>query len=965
LKPQQQNHLSCATPKESETGNPMMPNLKRFSSHAAAFRAACDRYANRPALIDGTTFNELAAGARLIAGAITKLNIGRPGVVALLAHNTPESLVAALGVLHTPHALAFIDPKHPLERIIAMLRAADAETIIVHPQHWALGKASARHTGIASISLAPADLSVSATDQLPVIDKKDDDGAIIMFTSGSTSAPRACLQSEGESLSRYQDYVDLMRPTRDSRLGVVHHFANSRNQLFANLLCGAPSALFDLERASLSLVLPWLRDNNITSLRLVPSTLRALASNARGMQVDGLQHLCMTGEAIHRADIETQRTLFPNAQALCVYASSEAGPATAMTVAPTATIVGDLVPLGKPLRDKIIAIADDAGNELPGNSSGRIRISSTSICKQFLGDPSSQSNVAVDADGGRTVFLSRDCGKVDTNGVLHFLGRDDAVIKLNGLRVDTLGVETLLLQLPGISEAAVVTTPRRHGGETLAAFVVGHDDPRLSTSAIREHLSAQLLPAIVPTRIAFVETLPRLASGKVDKLALELPPTGSLAASLSGDTTLQTLARIWIDALGHADFGIGSNFFNVGGDSLLAAEVTAAIHSSLNVDLALTTFAATPTLGALLAEVRRQLTSPGAQPLTEASTVIVNADQLPAPTLVAVAGIQGHALRFLQIADALGDRFPIVLLQAIHSTTDLSVTDVVEQHLEALLQRCPDVPFRLIGASYGGMLAFELALRLEALGKQLEWLCLLDTRLPERDQRPHKRRAIASGLQAHQRAARTFRASGVLSAPIHLGLCVEYPMHARDSRDWRALTSADVRIHALPGRHGAFHVAPQAHLLIKLLRGLCSGDQVVGLSPDYIFRDFELGPQSLNSTSSSSHSRHLRLSHALRGTIEAIVPVGHGVEVRGYLVPPPDDHIAAVAVFAGARYLGWSPLLRRRPDIDAILADEYAAPAAPPRAQGFALKLLTPPDGNTLKLVGFNETRAYMFDSAG
>tara|TARA_B100000676_G_C18083653_1_gene853222 strand:- start:1312 stop:2715 length:1404 start_codon:yes stop_codon:yes gene_type:complete len=449
-----------------------------------------------------------------------------------------------------------------------------------------------------------------------------------------------------------------------------------------------------------------------------------------------------------------------------------------------------------------------------------------------------------------------------------------------------------------------------------------------------------------------MEQLPRTPSGKIDRQALRLPqvPFATNTLSKSDDRTLRELGAIWADAFGHADIHQDSKFFKLGGDSLLAATVVADVEAMFGVEFPITLFALAATLRAQAAEVQRQLSSPEPQPLTETQTVVLNARRLPATTLVAVAGIQGHALRFLPIAHALENQGPIALVQSLDDLGDQPLAKMAATHTEALLQQCPDGPFQLVGASFGGMLAFEIALALEARGKTVEWLCLVDTRLPTSDHRPHKHRASSEALRPHQRVARTYRPDQQIRAPIHMGVCVEYPMSANDPRNWQSRTTDKSVVHALPGRHGAYHVTPQLQLVTQLLSGLRDAIPAPGMDPAFMFKDLELTTDALH----GPHNTYIR-NGTLRGQIESVSPLGHGSEVCGYVVANQDMLPRAAAVFIDGRYHGWSPLIIRRQGIPNLAAGQAA--------RGFAIKLLQPVADRTLEIVVFNGHFAYSLGS--
>jgi acyl carrier protein len=256
-----------------------------------------------------------------------------------------------------------------------------------------------------------------------------------------------------------------------------------------------------------------------------------------------------------------------------------------------------------------IVLADERGRPVPPGESGEIVVRSPHLSPGYWRDEQLTDERFSERAGARELRTG-DLGRLDDAGGLVVIGRRDAQVKIRGYRVEIGEVEDALRALPEVEAAAAWAQPTRHGDARLTAYLVARDPGPPAPAEVRESLRASLPEASIPTAIAFVEELPLNEHGKVDRERLsELTVTATAAGAQStppAGELERTLSGLWGEALGLERVGREDDFFDLGGDSLAAAEIGAGVHAALGVELDMRAFSGHPTVAGM-AELVREL----------------------------------------------------------------------------------------------------------------------------------------------------------------------------------------------------------------------------------------------------------------------------------------------------------------------------------------------------------------------
>jgi amino acid adenylation domain-containing protein len=710
------------------------------------------------------TYRDLDTITGSLAGVVREIIGSRGGRVALLLPHDAPMVAAILGVLRSGNAYVPLDPLYPKERLALMLADSQAGVLITDARNLELARA-----------LATDSLHVLNVDELertePVtIDPSvsPDSIAYILYTSGSTGRPKGVVQNHRNVLHHIGVYTNNLHIAPDDRLALLASFSFDAAvmDVFGALLNGATLCLFDVRSRGFDALATWLSAQRITIYHSTPTLYRSLLLDLpEAHTFPEVRLVVLGGEEVVPKDVDLYRQHF---SANCLLVNG-LGP-TESTVSfqhfmdRRTALAGRTVPVGFPVQDTDLVLLDPEGR--PTTLQGEIGIRSAHVAIGYWCRPELTAAAFLpDPDGGaRRIYRTGDLGRLKPDGTLEFVGRRDDQVKVRGFRIEPAEVEAVLDAHPQVRRSVVVAREGEDGDRLLAAYIVPANDHVPALGAIRAHARERLPGYMVPSVFVVLPAFPLTPSGKVDRRALPPPDRtapGAASAAVGPRTPVETtLAAIWSEALGLESVGIEDSFFDLGGHSLLAVRLFSKIEKVFGVTLPLASLFQAPTIArqAELLEQREQNTPWRALvPIQPAGSH---------PPLFAIPGLGGIVVAFNDLARLLGPDQPFYALQPRGLDGKLppfvSIEEMAEHYLTEVRALQPSGPYFLMGVCMGGVVAFEMAQRLRAMGEKVAFLALLDVRPPHPAGRwlPMVRRRvsgavvrmIASRLAAHGRA---------------------------------------------------------------------------------------------------------------------------------------------------------------------------------------------------------------------
>lgn len=711
------------------------------------------------ALVDGRTrltFRELVLRAavvrRLVAERTAEVgpgSAGRAPVGVLQGHDT-GAVVAMLGAAAAGAPLIVLDPTVPVPRLRRYVEASGARVVLTDHARADLAAQLGVNVlalpedpaGPAGAELPPARAAVAldeAVRDLRATPSDPGDPFVVVYTSGSTGRPKGVVCSHRSVLhDAWTNGIGTGCYGRGDRVAhlLPMSFSAGVGLTFATLLCGAEQHLFDPRSRSIAELPVWLAEHEITTLVASPAILRGLVHVVPdGEHLPGLARVTMAGETVFGAELERLRALVgPECELRNRYGSTETWLLTEQVfTARTPTPVG-AAPVGRPVPGVSVEVVDEHGTARP-RGTGRIRITSRWLSDGYLDEPALTAAVFVGRGDGTRSYLTSDVGTIADDGTLTLLGRTDHSVKIRGLLVEPGEVDAVLHADPEIREAVTVgVTPGPGARPRLVAYVVSSAS-RPSASAVRSLVRAALPAYMVPEQVVFLERLPRNERGKLDRAALPAPPEVAVGRGVPHSDWERVVTEVFARVLELDALGPDDDFFAVGGDSLAAEALLAAVNSELGVAddvLTTTTLSQASTPRAFAAAVRGGRRVAG-------DTIPLRESGSRRPLFV-IAGAGGIGIAFRALADRIDPEVPVHALQAhgmeSRGVPDWSVERTARRYLAEIRRVQPRGPYRLSGHSFGGLVALEMAIQLRRAGEHAELLVVIDSFPPNPDLMP-------------------------------------------------------------------------------------------------------------------------------------------------------------------------------------------------------------------------------------
>jgi len=401
-------------------------------------------------------------------------------------------------------------------------------------------------------------------------------------------------------------------------------------------------------------------------------------------------------------------------------------------------------PIGERIIDLDWYLLDGDFNVVPRGAAGELLIGGAGLARGYHGRPALTALRFVPdpfgAEGGR-LYRSGDLARYRADGAIEYLGRIDQQVKIRGFRIELGEIEARLREHADIDEV-VVLAQAGAAGQQLVAYLVpraahliraGREAQRGLIETLKPFLKSRVPDYMVPAHWVLLEQLPLTANGKLDRRALPPPETGALQAVYVAPRGAreQQIAALWQELLRVERIGRDDQFFELGGDSILAVQLLAALRGRFDIRIGLQDLLAHRTLAALASCID------GSPDNAPANDCIVALNQAPgaAPPLFCIHPSGGMVFSYQPLAKKLQPQARVygVLHRAGDTVSSARQTwrDMIDTYSRQIVATQPEGPYRLLGWSLGGSIAWDIAARLEGEGREVSFLGLVDSTIPE------------------------------------------------------------------------------------------------------------------------------------------------------------------------------------------------------------------------------------------
>lgn len=708
------------------------------------------------------SYADLNRQANVLAHQLREYGVGPDTLVSLLSERGIPVLVSILGIFKAGGGYLPLDPHHPpsrqryfieQSRTPLILCTTKLESQIKDALQEMPEEKRPRYLLIEDL-LAESQHTPQREENLPQ-QGTPSSLAYVIYTSGSTGLPKGAILERKGMLNHLFAKIDALQLTADDIViqTASQCFDISVWQLLAVLLVGGRVQICpDDITQDPELLLKQVEQKRVSILETVPSWLRAMLDSAeiadqsgKGARLTALRWMVPTGEAL---PVELSRRWlqrYPHIPMLNAYGPTECSDdVTHYVVAEPPPEGMSNMPIGTAIPNMRLYVLDRHLQPQPIGVSGEICVGGVGVGRGYLDNEKKTREAFVpdpfSKEEGALLYKTGDLGRFLPDGNLEFQGRVDFQVKIRGYRIELGEIEAVLNQHPAVRESAVLAREDRPGQKQLVAYVELKKGQQVTGEELRKLAKQQLPPYMEPAALVIMEQFPLTSNGKLDRKALPAPewnrseekegyvaPTGPLQ---------EQLVKLWEEMLGVSPIGIRDNFFDLGGDSLLAARLFDRIGLVIGKKLRLSVFFAGATIENVAQALQKDEQSEEKQAETPKGLVTVQAGGSKRPFFYLHGEWRGGAFYTRDIAKALGPDQPFYLMDP-HPLGGSDVPPTMEEiaaaHLETMRSVQPEGPYLLGGYCNGALVAYEIARQLHAQGQTVDLLLLIDPDTPAQD----------------------------------------------------------------------------------------------------------------------------------------------------------------------------------------------------------------------------------------
>ena len=546
------------------------------------------------------TYQELNIKANQLARKLLKSGIKPEQIVGVILDRSLELVVAIYGILKAGGAYLPIDPEYPEDRINFMIEDASLDLVITSNQFTE----KIKEDNVSFFNLEPGAKNVDdETAENLEISANPEQLAYVIYTSGSTGKPKGVMIEHRSICNRLvwmQEEYQLMQEDRVLQK-TPFSFDVSVWEFFWPLLFGARLVIAKPEgHKDSSYLIDLITASKITTIHFVPSMLKIFLQQQGVSECTSLQRVICSGEAL---EYETKEEFFSklNCGFFNLYGPTEAAvDVTSWDCAKELDIKG--VPIGKPIANTQTYILDERQQLAPIGVPGELYLGGVQVGRGYLNRPKlTEERFVTDPfrkSQDNRLYKTGDLVRYLDNGVIEYLGRNDFQVKIRGFRIELGEIEQALLTYGSIVKAAALARNDLPGGHQIVAYLV-LNNLNYSEQDLRAHLKNTLPDYMIPGYFMVIDEFPISVNGKLDRHSLPVPDTTQLgnAEFIEPDGDIEVkIAKIWQDLLGIRKVGVDDNFFEVGGHSILMAQLQQKLKDQVAVEASLVDLFRYPTI---------------------------------------------------------------------------------------------------------------------------------------------------------------------------------------------------------------------------------------------------------------------------------------------------------------------------------------------------------------------------------
>ena len=553
------------------------------------------------------SYREFNERANQLAHHLRAIGVKPNTLVALCLNRSIELMVAVYGVLKAGGTYLPVDPGYPQERLEAMLQGVQASIVITQGEAGLSGSAHVHVVDLGSSRSEIEQQSIANPGQL----SHPSDLIYVIFTSGSTGRPKGAAVYHQSFTNLVEWYTTSFEITAKDKALVISSpsFDLTQKNFFSPLILGGEVHLVAGEEFDPDAINRIIAEQKITLINCTPSAFYPLVEQAEQsgyQELRSLREVFLGGEAILLARLRHWlQSDACHGEIVNTYGPTECTDVCAFYRLDRQSMhTNSYVPLGRPIDNVGLVVVDEHSQLCAIGVIGELCIAGDGVGAGYVNDAALTREKFVanpfNELSGETVYKSGDLVRYLRDGNLEYLGRRDHQVKIRGHRIELGEIEAVLGQLQAVQQAVVLAREDQPGDRRLVAYVVTRREPSFDSAEARKFLKQKLPEYMIPSAFMLLDELPLTSSGKIDRGALPVPDQNwrewAQVYREPLTPTETTLAAIWREVLKLVQIGIHDNFFDLGGQSLLAVQIVSRIRSAFSIEFPLRTLFEIPTI---------------------------------------------------------------------------------------------------------------------------------------------------------------------------------------------------------------------------------------------------------------------------------------------------------------------------------------------------------------------------------
>ncbi|QUR69997.1 amino acid adenylation domain-containing protein [Mycobacterium spongiae] len=692
------------------------------------------------------TYRELDDAANRLAQLLVTRGAGPGQRVALLFSRSPEAIVAMLAVLKSGAAYLPIDPAVPDARIEFVL--TDAAPIAAITTAGLADRLDGHDVPVIDIDDPTVDSHPGTGLPVPA----PDDIAYLIYTSGTTGVPKGVAIAH-RNVTRLLEATDTELELTGQVWSQAHSLAFDFSvwEIFGALLYGGRVVVVPEETSrSPEDFHALLVAEQVTVLSQTPSAFYALQAvdalrRELGHQLT-LEAVVFGGDALEPQRLRTWLDHHPGSPRLInMYGITETTVHASFREIVEADVDSTASPVGVPLDHLGFFVLDGWLRPVPVGVVGELYVAGAGVGYGYVGRSGLTASRFVACPfgaSGERMYRTGDLVRWDADGQLQYLGRADEQVKIRGYRIELGEIQAALAGLDGVAQAAVIAREDRPGDKRLVGYVTELETGTVDAAQVRAALGERLPAYMVPAAVLVLDALPLTVNGKLDKRALPAPEFGDADRyQAPGTPTEEILAGIFAQVLGVDRVGVDDSFFDLGGDSLSAMRLVAAVNTAFGAELSVRAMFDASSVKSLSEQLGEDSSSGELVPIE----TLKQGTGVPLFCIHPASGISWPYRELGKYLDC-----PIIGIQQVsdgEEVEDQSIRGLAKSYADRIEAAYPSGPYNLLGWSFGGPVAHEIAIELGRRGGVVQNLVLLDAFPTDNDG--------AAGVESYTEAERT------------------------------------------------------------------------------------------------------------------------------------------------------------------------------------------------------------------